>query len=802
MAGLVVAAILGAATPAAAQSISPLEFGPMLVWDGFNFQIRMGWKATWSAPLAQQFFAVDASWPRPPIGLTDEQRCGHQPYTNGGLVSVDILPPAPPGSYSVTITLKQCLFTNGAYQITPIATASGWGVIEADGTFSGGSGTTPPPQLKILPQTTRWRPQRDLTAPITVRFRGPGSLDASTVRLEVTAPAGVSSYSATIGAVTPVDGTTDQFTVPWTGPWSTPNANGGQDPLPSGNYRLVLRGRPAGAAEDLVSDAYEKVSLVEVVAVEIQPYDGSVLDPNPGAAGVAAVGDRVFAEAMEPLSQSNPTPIVFDTVRLVARFSPAVDLVQGQDPVKVQFRAIDVDDPSATGKPIDDEARTADNRADTSAGLFGPTYPANGAPADAAVNAVLEQSAFSGSDEASAVLRVSPRQGDNYRFLASTSRKWVEDALAKQGAPASGSLPAWVVDPQGTALDSALEGKQVSKLLTVWRTLHIEMDRLVSTATGTDQAAMDLQGTFTNLRARTLTDATGSFQQKVPPANHWVAHNKSDGWQGGELRVGFHGSDLYDVSGNSAKDIDVTVASGQPTLLAGLTTAQALQQADKSYIVQDDHVGALAAMSADPSLAEQLLAKAYVRVTVHGAADQPADIPFAITPYTTTGQGTLDTRNMRDDALYGLPSEGRSTPSYWSIQLVSAFEGDPAKDMDPQVEGNANLGGTQIGSCVDGGTKIGGCKPHAAVYLEVARDLVNKPQGFPNLPPLVDIIRRSTAHELFHGLGLTHGKAIMCGGVMLDAGSQDGGRLTDDHVLALRGVKKPTVSQSKKATCR
>jgi hypothetical protein len=86
---LLFAGLVGSPAPVAAQSISPLEFGPMLVWDGY-FQYRLGWKATWSAPLAKQFFSVDASWPRPPIGLTEQQRCDHSPYTSGGIVSVEL----------------------------------------------------------------------------------------------------------------------------------------------------------------------------------------------------------------------------------------------------------------------------------------------------------------------------------------------------------------------------------------------------------------------------------------------------------------------------------------------------------------------------------------------------------------------------------------------------------------------------------------------------------------------------------------------------------------------------------------
>jgi hypothetical protein len=524
-----------------------------------------------------------------------------------------------------------------------------------------------------------------------------------------------------------------------------------------------------------------------------------LLDPNPGAAGAGALGKRIFAEAVEQPVRDNPQPTVLDRVRVAARYSPAVEVVQGQPPVKVFFRAIDVDDPSARGKPVDDEGRAADNRGDATAGLFMASFVPAGAGPDAGIGAVLEQTAGS-AEEAAAVARVSPRPGDNYRFLASTTRARVERLVARQGPAPPGGLESWLVDGQGTALDAASENAQVSELLTVWRTLHVELDRLVPTNPAADQAAMDITGTFSGLRNTSLDDNTAPFVSSSK-ATHWAPHNRLDAWQGGELRVAFHANDLYDVVGNGTKDVSVALRQSQVGLLNGLTSAQALQLPDRGYVLRDDHIESLTTMAADLSLAEQLLLSAYIRVVGHGAGDQSTDIPFAISPFHQAGQTPLDRRNLRQTSLYQLPAEGLSKPTYWSIQMVSAFEGDPGSDKDPQNEQGANLGGTDIGGCHDGTGWIGGCKVHAAVYLESIRDLVAKPQGFPNLPAIDEIIRRSTAHELFHGLGLPHGQAIMCAGTMLDARSSEGNRLHDDHVALLRDVTLPTKSISGNQTC-
>jgi hypothetical protein len=804
--GLAVALITVLATPAAAQ-IGGESFDPFTVELRFQFVPPFGFGYVWSLVSAFRspnyaapfIFNAESNIPGwgPPSALSDEQRCNSAPTIAGAQIVIP-LRQIPPGTYTVTYHAKVCVVTNGVYSAVEVASTTGWVTIDEDG-YTGGAGTPTPEGLKIQSKTTRWRPQRDVTQPIVVNFRGPTNLDPSTVRLQVTPPTGVSAYSATIGSATPVEGTPGEYSVWWTGPWTVPNAAGAQEPLPSGDYELVLRGRAAGAAEDLESPPYSKVSLVEVIGLEFAASDFSTLDPNPGADGAGAVGDRIFAEATQQPTRENPHPPVSDMVQVTARLSPAVENVPGQPAVKVFFRAIDVDDPSTTRKPVDDEGRAADNRGDASAGLFSNLYVAPGTPPDAAVGAVLGQT-VSSPDEAAVAARVSPKPGDNYRFMASTARQWVEDAKALQGAP-PGTVPlAWLATQQGQPLDQALEGQRISKVLTVWRTLHIELDRLVAFDPVAAQAAMDVNGTFTGLKNSSLDDNTAPFVSNST-AVHWAPHARINDWQGGEIRLAFHAGDLYDVVGNGTKDVSISVKQGQVGALNGLTSAQALLQ-DRRYVLQDDHIESLTAMAADLSLAEQLLRSAYIRVIAHGANEQSADIPFVISPLHQNGQSPLDRRNLLQPALYSLPAEGLSKPFYWSIQVVSAFEGDPTQDKDPQNERLANLGGTEIGGCYDGTGWIGGCKVRSAVYLESIRDLVAKPQGFPDLPAIDEIIRRSTAHELFHALELPHGKAIMCAGKMLDKNSSTGNRLDPDQVAHLRDVTVPTKSASTKPTCQ
>ena len=338
----------------------------------------------------------------------------------------------------------------------------------------------PPPDpnaIVILPATTRWKPQRDATTPISVAFKGPDDLDLGSVSLSVGLPfVGPVTYAPGLTGIARAPGTTNRYVAAWTGPWTFADGTGQPLPLPRGDYSLIITGRRAGSTETISSESYNQVSLVEVAGISLEGFDESQLEPNPGT-GVPGdnVGDRIFAEARAPVSQASPTPIRYNRVKVNVRLEPPILLQEGATLIDVLFRAVDVDDPSAEGG-LDNEGLTADNRGDVAAGLFRSAEDAavQDTVAEARVGTVLSQ-LTSGSDP-SVIFRVSPRQGDNYRVMASTSRTWLERFRAVQRRPASGLPVAWLEDETSTPLDRTLETVQASQVLTVWRTLHIESD--------------------------------------------------------------------------------------------------------------------------------------------------------------------------------------------------------------------------------------------------------------------------------------------------------------------------------------
>ena len=690
-----------------------------------------------------------------------------------------------------------------------------------------------PRAIKILPSTTRWRPQRDTTKPIKVVFKGPKDLETTTVKLEVTPPTGYSGpeYKPTPGPVAKVSGKEDEYEVEWKGPWTFTVADNKPQPMPRGNYTLKITGERENSDEVLEGEKYDKVSLVEVTELKLYAFGGSQLDANPGVPTIngaeirGAEGDRIFAE-----SNLYGNATIYDQVQVVAKTEPEITIPDGQEKLKVYFRAIDVDDPSADGGKLDDEGKPDDNRANAEAGLFRqpPALTIGGvarsAP-DAAIGAPLEYEISSGNS-ASPILRVSARQGDNYRVVASTSNEWAMGLRAQNKTPqndpntSGAKLPAgWLNDKDGKPIARDRQSKQVTKLLTVWRTLNIEMDRLVAANAATEQARMDTSGTATKISGSKLEDSTKAFKidDTLPNRQKYnlpqgAFHSKDNDWLGGDVSLGHqsHGQ-LYDIWANTAGGVSVTVRN-QPNMLNGANDDSGLQ--DKTYRLRDDDLSVLQSplQSGHLALAKALFRRAYVDVREAPQSAQDQEVPFVL----ALGM-TMDRRNLLAPALTRLPSQYRSSPWYWSVQLVSAFEGMTDGDFDPTDEldiltrkrkvEDGNLGLTDS-DCTDfNGKPIvkDDCGMHAAVYMESIRDLFAKPpNGYPTLAPRATVTGRAAAHELLHALGVPHPErvndTVMCANRILETGSS-GDEVNEEQVDILRRADRPKKSASAQKTC-
>jgi len=633
--------------------------------------------------------------------------------------------------------------------------------------------------ITIVSDTGRWKPYRS-PAPLRVVFRGPSEMDAASVKLEVVAPSEVGTYIPLISGfkrfkdpVTQQE-TPDKYEFEWQGPWTFPMLTGTvieEAPLPFGNYTIKVRGKKTAASPELVSAVYTKVSLVAVTTVQLQTHV-SPLDVNPNAGD----GKRIFPEATQPAPNDDIGNR--DMVRVVATTSPAVTDPgpSPQLPVSVFFRAIDVDDPSAAGDDVDKEESLKDNRADGEAGV-GLTDV--GQPGDVTAVGSTRPIAVGAAGGATAYFRVSKRQGDNYRVAAS-----MDQAEIASFVPRNASLIGEVDTASGAPVT-----ENITEMLTVWRTLHLEVSRLASTNPASDQTDLDTLGHFTRLSSSGVTDANSNFFAADHPAE--------DDWVGGHALLGPFPP--FRVNANQRNSFSVDLA-GNPPL-------DSPPPSGTSYRLTDDLIDSLSTQ-ADYSLGDQLFAGAFIRI--EPTADVPQSIPFRSRAMTALD----DNRYLTDDGQLRLQGEVPSSEMYWSVQLISAFEPariDPASgrwvtnlDHDPSTEGFT------VGNTGPGRTTSGPIKLRAAVFMEVIRDVLEAPPPFVkprqsqklvalSLSP--DFGKRVTAHELLHAFELFHDEGIMCGGINIQD-RPDGGRLTAKQVAVLRKQRGPAFSNDTRETCQ
>jgi len=246
------------------------------------------------------------------------------------------------------------------------------------------------------------------------------------------------------------------------------------------------------------------VSLVEVSEVRFEALpDAPPLDDNPAVPalteqgqdpnlGRPGGGQRIFAES------TLYAGAVHNRVRVVAVISPDASLPPEATTVRVHFKSFDVDDP-APYLP-DKDGDTAADAVDDNRGT-----PGSGVLADTYVDVAA------GGTTAGTELEVSLQPGDNYRVAASTSAMWLAGLHAKQSVP-----------PDPPVQDGALSvsGPNVTDMLTVWRTLHLEIDSMAApppedTPAGAPEYAERnfIKGRVLKIETRESPDLPGNFNQ-------------------------------------------------------------------------------------------------------------------------------------------------------------------------------------------------------------------------------------------------------------------------------------------------
>jgi hypothetical protein len=610
-------------------------------------------------------------------------------------------------------------------------------------------------RIEVLPTTTRWRPQRDHSTdpagnpvdpdplkPVVINFTAPKGY--TPMSLEITDPTGALLVSPSVEIAGPIDPKADpgQYTITWSGPWSLTDPTTGELKYEaSGNYTFKIRGTKAdGTVLDSeptkpCADAAagtptcSVVSLVEVTAVTMMDKPrtrGRV--PNRDLGGPGG-GWAIFPEARNP--SPNDQVGDEDKVEIVATVSPAVPDPRTQGAVTVHFRGLDVDDPSAgldpvtgTSSPVDNEALAQDNC--PGGGCAVPSAGnVNGQSADAPVPAPLT----AGQTQVRVDFEASARQGDNYRVSASTSSAWLQGLSAKQNS-AFGE----VVHSSGERILDAdgAKGPQVSEMLTVWRTVHLELDRVQPALAGITQEQLQVNGSWTEVKKKKLTDVTANFRD--------ADHPKKDDWEGGDLNPFAPAGQDFLVDGNDATS--VKTKSGDLRTLA--------QSPDPRYYLRDDLLTSLTDRTHDLSLLKPLLESVYIKVMEHpgDAINTSPDLDWV--------------RTMTEAQQQRLPRETVNSEAYWAVPLILAVEGvqrggSVARSThDPTPPKNNSTSGLL-------GLTTQGDQPNSATFNETIRDFAATNTSIlkPTVP-VSEIYVSNQAHEVLHALTLWHNGGVMC----------------------------------------
>lgn len=417
---------------------------------------------------------------------------------------------------------------------------------------------------------------------------------------------------------------------------------------------------------------------------------------------------RILAEARQP----EPWAEVYDRVKVVAVITPAVapDVLSLSDAttVRVHFRSFDADDPMPYLPDADGDvdAVVADNRGTPRDGTLAETFV--DVPA--------------GGTTASTELRVSHQPGDNYRVAASTAETWLQGLHALQPS-ATGEL--------------SETGAGISPLLTVWRTLHLEIDSMPSAPLEADAPERNfITGQVVAIPPR----AGGGLPTRIfvepdvtdPPlgladgsgdlSNGGGAGRFQFGWLSG-MQVQGNGTDFVDSDAGFEIPYALTNAAGTASISGhvfgwdratrkftidlptrpGIFDGGTMEVWGSTWMVATSGLGNVEVVAdvawplalVDDDAAEtpfyptslylscsdsagcNIFAQAYIR---------PAwDLVGTVTP-----PFKRNVRNLIADVAAQLAA-GREFPthaSFWRAYLQGAFQSDVLRDMDPNMEGS------------------------------------------------------------------------------------------------------------------
>jgi hypothetical protein len=515
---------------------------------------------------------------------------------------------------------------------------------------------------------------------------------------------------------------------------------------------------------------------------------------NPPAQGG---GDRIFAE------RNTPTGPIHNRIAIEITLSQPVP---ANSTFTVWFRVVDVDDPSqdfiAGGNPADsndvdpganpDPHRGNDNRFHTGATGGGMT-PVLGSLTFTAGQTVL----------LSPPREITARQpGNNWKVVAGFSQQQVATDTVLNAGTANGQNNVLSFLRNGAPLAANYQ----SALLSVWRTLHVEVDSMgtvagnnltgnvIALAPGATLATVDVN--IRTLDGSADLDSAppqnGRFENGVlhcgPRASDLLGNgtNSFAPAAGGVIEIPFimvDANQLNFVSGtltlmtqsatftNLALSVGTltpgayvggTVRLGSATdpaydiVANGMSSVITGTNAKAPYRANDDDDDTLLPHDPDLSLLESILLEAYVVVVNDGGgniANNNSTVTFVPNVNSTAEMTAIQTAEFQ--------SANNRNNEFWITWLLCAYQPNtnPAAPIATNVAGRADVDPDTESSLIGLGTADGNLanpvqpgveNSGAFIFIETLREAV----GAYGAASFADLLRATIAHELLHPLGL------------------------------------------------
>jgi len=335
-------------------------------------------------------------------------------------------------------------------------------------------------------------------------------------------------------------------------------------------------------------------------------------------------------------------------------------------------------------------------------------------------------------------------------------------------------------------------------MLTVWRTLHLELDRMDPVGDGVTQEKLQYNGSWTRIgrtwrsfppfaAGRVLEDQNATFVTPTLPGQE-VDHTKPNDWVGATVDpFAFGGRECVDsevppcyrVARNS--NIKLTVASGNLN--------DESNPNDRRYYFFYDELKTHTERQHDTSLLKDILRDVYIEV----AEDSPN--PNPLIPFT---------QNLPSKELELIKGDTPSSPAYWSVPVLLAFESALNRDYDPTDERAYPTDNVERGPVA--GETSQGDQPVSAIFVESIRDFLQTGTGCkkPTIS-LTEYYRSNTAHEVLHALTLddegTEQGGLMCASVKNYVNQPGRNQITNSQKLQLRKTTRPFVDDENSGTC-